>query len=200
MKNSKLLNAAFVALLALGLTSCSSIDIVKRQYTNGFYVHVNKKAAPVKTEQAKEKTESDDLLINKPHNNLFADISNNSFHVSEANNISAPLTETSLFEMSPVSISNRSSALTQKSQKQLHANRFDKKIIKLEKKLQKVDFRQTKGDAPTLVLILLCLFLPFIAVGIVDDWGTRFLISIILTLLFWLPGVIYAFIVCFASA
>ncbi|TAL58134.1 MAG: YqaE/Pmp3 family membrane protein [Bacteroidetes bacterium] len=54
-----------------------------------------------------------------------------------------------------------------------------------------------RGDAPAIVLILLCIFLPPVAVGIVNDWGSKFWFDILLTLLFYFPGMIYAFFVCF---
>ncbi|MBX7141246.1 MAG: YqaE/Pmp3 family membrane protein [Chitinophagales bacterium] len=44
-------------------------------------------------------------------------------------------------------------------------------------------------------LILFAILLPPLAVALVDGIGTSFWISIILTLLFWVPGVIYALIV-----
>ncbi|MDX5346054.1 MAG: YqaE/Pmp3 family membrane protein [Hymenobacteraceae bacterium] len=43
--------------------------------------------------------------------------------------------------------------------------------------------------------IILAIFLPPIAVLLHDGVGTYFWISIILTLLFWLPGVIFALLV-----
>lgn len=54
-----------------------------------------------------------------------------------------------------------------------------------------------RGDASAVVLVLLCIFLPPVAVGIVDDWHTRFWFCLLLTLLFYFPGMIYAFFVCF---
>lgn len=197
MKNSKKLNGCFLIILALGFASCSSIDIVKRHYVNGFYVHVNKKMSTVKMEQAEEKVKPETVSVNESIDNIFADISGGSSFASEANNLSAAFTEVPQMKTPATSISDHSFAFIHNSQNQAETKRVERKIMKLEKKLHKVNFQSTKGDAPTIVLILLCLFLPFIAVGIVDDWGTRFLISLLLTLLFWLPGVIYAFIVCF---
>lgn len=44
-------------------------------------------------------------------------------------------------------------------------------------------------------LILFAILLPPLAVGLAEGIGTSFWISILLTLLFWIPGVIYALII-----
>ncbi|HPD54609.1 MAG TPA: YqaE/Pmp3 family membrane protein [Bacteroidia bacterium] len=48
---------------------------------------------------------------------------------------------------------------------------------------------------PFWLLIVLCILLPPLAVFLKFGIGTEFWISLILTLIFWLPGVIYALIV-----
>lgn len=47
----------------------------------------------------------------------------------------------------------------------------------------------------SLITIILNILLPPLAVFMQHGLGTTFLISVILTLLAWLPGVIHAFIV-----
>ncbi|ADV50834.1 YqaE/Pmp3 family membrane protein [Cellulophaga sp. E16_2] len=47
----------------------------------------------------------------------------------------------------------------------------------------------------SIVTILLNIFLPPLAVFLKHGLGTTFLVSLILTLIGWLPGVIHAFIV-----
>lgn len=44
----------------------------------------------------------------------------------------------------------------------------------------------------TLIMVLLAIFLPPVAVLIVDGLGVKFIISIVLTLMFGLPGMIFA--------
>lgn len=46
-----------------------------------------------------------------------------------------------------------------------------------------------------LLLIILALFCPPLAVGLKAGFGQSFVINLILTFLFWIPGVIHAFIV-----
>ncbi|WP_299337048.1 YqaE/Pmp3 family membrane protein [uncultured Psychroserpens sp.] len=45
----------------------------------------------------------------------------------------------------------------------------------------------------SLLTIILSLLLPPLAVALKHGLGTEFLISLLLTLIGWLPGVIYAF-------
>lgn len=43
-----------------------------------------------------------------------------------------------------------------------------------------------------LLLVILAFFIPPLAVGLKAGVGTSLIISIVLTLLFWIPGVIHA--------
>lgn len=56
-------------------------------------------------------------------------------------------------------------------------------------------------DEDTLVLVLLCLFLPPLAVFLYEGstWTNRCTVNLILTLLCGIPGIIHAFIVCFGG-
>lgn len=56
-------------------------------------------------------------------------------------------------------------------------------------------------DEDTLVLVLLCLFVPPLAVFLYEGstWTNRCTVNLILTLLCGIPGVIHAFIVCFGG-
>lgn len=65
-----------------------------------------------------------------------------------------------------------------------------RKAIKNAKKAKKA------GEvSDTTLLVLIAIFIPFLAVGLYDGITNRFWISLLLTLLFWLPGFIYALIV-----
>ncbi|RDV14883.1 YqaE/Pmp3 family membrane protein [Pontibacter diazotrophicus] len=71
-------------------------------------------------------------------------------------------------------------------------------MTKAEKKELKKEvreaYRQTGGGA-NIIEIILAILLPPLAVFLHDGIGTSFWISIILTLLFFLPGIIYALLV-----
>lgn len=49
------------------------------------------------------------------------------------------------------------------------------------------------ADTNTLLLVILCFLLPPLAVYLkYDDAGTPFIVNLILTIFFWIPGVIHA--------
>ncbi len=53
------------------------------------------------------------------------------------------------------------------------------------------------GDVTTnkLLMVIVAFLLPPLAVGLKEGLGTSFIINVVLTLLFWLPGFIHALIV-----
>ena len=81
-----------------------------------------------------------------------------------------------------------------------------KQVVKqLKQELKAMKKAQKQANAPaqpavvsTLLLVILAILLPPLAVFLVDGIGTTFWISLLLTLLFWLPGVIYALYIIFS--
>jgi uncharacterized membrane protein YqaE (UPF0057 family) len=59
------------------------------------------------------------------------------------------------------------------------------------------DSNSSSSDAAMILLIILCFLLPPLAVWLATSDTTQLIISIILTLLFWLPGIIHALLVVF---
>jgi uncharacterized membrane protein YqaE (UPF0057 family) len=87
-------------------------------------------------------------------------------------------------EFKSLSKSEKKSRLKE-AKKQLKQLKADKKAGKL-----------SKAETELWLLIILCILLPPLAVYLHEgEINTKFWISILLTLLFWLPGVIYALIV-----
>jgi uncharacterized membrane protein YqaE (UPF0057 family) len=77
--------------------------------------------------------------------------------------------------------------------------------IKDAKKLLKeyrADKRAGRDDeSDTVLLVILAILLPPLAVYLhEDEVNSKFWISLILTLLFWIPGVVYALLVIFDAA
>lgn len=73
-------------------------------------------------------------------------------------------------------------------------------MTKAEKKEFKKEVREAlkqdrRGGGVSIVKIILAVLLPPLAVFLHSGIGTQFWISLILTLLFWIPGVIYALLV-----
>lgn len=71
-------------------------------------------------------------------------------------------------------------------------------MTSVEKKELKKELKEAlkqSGSRTSIVEIILAVLLPPLAVFLHDGIGTSFWISLILTLLFWIPGVIYALLV-----
>ena len=55
--------------------------------------------------------------------------------------------------------------------------------------------KASAGDSETVLLVILAILIPPLAMALYDGISTRFWISLLLTLLFILPGVIYTLVV-----
>ncbi len=79
-----------------------------------------------------------------------------------------------------------------------------KKVKEVKKQIKAFKKDQKAGKEPstnTLLLVILAILLPPLAVYLHQgEINTKFWISLILTLLFWLPGVIYSLIVVLGNA
>lgn len=76
-----------------------------------------------------------------------------------------------------------------KAHKKGKSNFSNKKLIR-----KAVSSVPQASEANMVLYIILAILLPPLAVGLLYGIGTEFLISLVLTLLFWVPGVIYALI------
>jgi uncharacterized membrane protein YqaE (UPF0057 family) len=78
------------------------------------------------------------------------------------------------------------------------------RIKDVKKEIKNFKKEKRKGgdsDTNTLLLVILAILLPPLAVYLHQgEINTKFWISLILTLLFWIPGVIYALIVVLGGA
>lgn len=77
---------------------------------------------------------------------------------------------------------------------------MSRKERKLKKKETRAEVKQAikdnKGaDTDTLLLVIIAIFIPPLAMAIYDGITTRFWLSLLLTLLFYLPGLIYTLII-----
>lgn len=68
---------------------------------------------------------------------------------------------------------------------------------KLALKMAQKKAKRAGGDIPKGLYIVLAIFgLAWIAMGVMDDWsGGTWILNLVLTLLFWLPGFIHSLIV-----
>jgi uncharacterized membrane protein YqaE (UPF0057 family) len=200
MKTNNIITAGFALLLGVIFTSCStSIDIAKRQFSNGYYVHVNSSKHQAETVAVSKKAEP---MVAEDNTSMATATAqeNNSIPAKEAIVSNVSSFSASVENKQPVSVrKKRGDAVASADVTSVANNTLEsKKQMRSQKRADRIANHLMRGDAPGIVLILLCIFLPPVAVGIVNDWGSKFWIDILLTLLFYFPGMIYAFIVCFS--
>jgi uncharacterized membrane protein YqaE (UPF0057 family) len=97
--------------------------------------------------------------------------------------------------LSPASpaIAVASPQLTQARERLASLSKAEKKTLKRE--LRQAIAKEQQTDTNQVLLIILAILIPPLAVGLKEGIGSRFWISLLLTLLFFLPGVIYALLV-----
>lgn len=176
-----------IASVAMVLFSCqSSVNIAKKRYSNGYYVSVS--------HNVEEQTE------NKKTTEYKKDLS---AATKEVKMESAPLAEP-LFNMEVRKVESTSVEIetANVSESKTITASAEKTVVPNKKSEAKKLKKESKSSAlediseMTLLLIILCFIIPPVAVGLATNWEiTPLVINILLTFLFWLPGVIHALIV-----
>jgi uncharacterized membrane protein YqaE (UPF0057 family) len=188
--------ASFLA-LAILVSACSSLGITKRKYRKGYHWSIAKSsstpqqkanALATKTEQAKEST-----TITKAN-----DLKTESLSPIALTKVSSNPTERevkpSLFNYKPCKVKPETNTLTASQNK-----------IKLKKSVKSIPVLPkptplSKAKDNDIILIICCIFIPPLGVYLFhDDINIDFWIDLILCFLFWIPAVIFAFLVCFAN-
>lgn len=120
-----------------------------------------------------------------------------SFSAAAAAAVAAPAASESA---TAVSNDERASALEMEAAKTVKDNLRNmsaKEKREMRKEIKKAvrDAKNNGSDTELLLLVILAILLPPLAMALYDGISTRFWISLILTLLGFLPGVIYTLIV-----
>ncbi len=192
--------------LALILGSCGSSNnvvsnglIQKRKYKKGFFFKSNKDLRVVR-ENAKEKNS---IVVNgeniEIYDGLSADISpsqdlNKSLALGKEIQATKDLIPLGMGE---VSIQTK---LKETNSPQFISNTKTKNEVrtssreKIEQR-RKIDSNSTSADDRLILLVILAILIPPLAVFLARGIGTEFWISLILTLLFYFPGMIYSLLV-----
>jgi uncharacterized membrane protein YqaE (UPF0057 family) len=93
----------------------------------------------------------------------------------------------------------RAAAVTERSAKAPAVKESKHTVSKIEAGSKAKKARgesNSDGDDMLILLYILCILLPFVAVGIATHWQVEpVLLNILLSILCWIPGVIHAFIV-----
>lgn len=185
--------AVYIYTLASILTSCSTrINLVQRHYNSGFYAEfTNTNNSQVR----KHSLVSNNTTSHKQYS--LPVLETNSDQKESTNNLLA--SATSEVNYIPTSF-NKKRLLNYNSEKRNETKLsfcFSEKKTKNSFNLLK---KKTIDDEETdkIILALIAFFLPFLAVGMVTDWQLdKVLLCVLLCFLFYLPGIIYAFIVLY---
>ncbi len=207
MKTKHLLRLFSFFTAAIFLASCSTyVDIAKRQFNTGYYVHVSgKKSVNEKNSFVQKNSEQ------RLHHFASSEIKNPEINKEENKVIPTEIPATASVSHKPVSgkknISQPRENFSREIKKQ--ASQIENTFSK--KQLIKAITSRRGGDVNTLVLIILCLFIPPLAVYLKVGIGKQFWIDLIFYVLAlgafggygylglaWLIAVIYAFVICFA--
>lgn len=188
LKSILSISSVFV-LLAILVSSCgSTLNITKKRHSNGYYVNIGHDSHDTTNKSSQKKNKRSDLakLINEKSNN--SDMASNVEGSDDANGENSE--------------NNNESNTNKLSTEQLAAaEEFSKmstlKKIKALKNAKKRSQLEENSEVTFLLLILLAILLPPVAVFLKRGISTSFWISLILTLLFWIPGVIYALLIVF---
>ncbi len=174
------------------LSSCATDKVMsdswiqKRKYTKGFYM-----AGAGKKKVAEPTIAKEEYIKPTPIENMNSLSASTSINTLE---LSSVATKPVLKDEVLVKTQNQTKA-TKASKK------LERKIKKVQQKINQKEAGQNSSladDIALLLLVIIAILLPPLAVGLVTDWDTnKLLISIILTLCLWLPGVIYALYLIF---
>jgi uncharacterized membrane protein YqaE (UPF0057 family) len=181
-------------LIAGALASCSSVEIAKRQHRSGYYVSFGNKTEVNKTEAKVNHNVAQHEVAQTPIESQEVEAVNNvdASEVAENNVVSNQKNE-----LTP-SKSSKQNLFTQNLNEEKVESKKSNFVQKLAKKSIVSKLSKPTNDIMLLILVILAIFLPPIAVGLKKNWALiPLLISIILTLLFWLPGIIHALLVVF---
>ncbi|MFN0031838.1 MAG: YqaE/Pmp3 family membrane protein [Flavobacteriales bacterium] len=178
-----------------------SCTIEKRHYTGGYHVEWNSKINKLSNATV------------QPQENLASNASEVEFTMAEEalqvaekeNNSSVETSQEeavagSSNELQPADLKVKA---VKKSSKQTNAiNRADvreaKQTIQQIAKPNMEDVNELNTNE--VLLVILCIFIPFLAVFLFEgSITTNFWLDLLLCLLFWLPGIVFAFLVCFAG-
>lgn len=195
MKKSSLF-LTLVAVTGLFLSSCSTfknMGIEKRRYNKGFYVHV------------RDQKKNSDAVANTATTNTTAQPEAVAAVATQTPQVAAE--NTPVTTAAPVQIaatSNRHDWNTNNHKSAASASKpaagnFKRALMKHE--LKKHNFAsssesQKGGDVDVALLVILAILIPPLAVYLSEgQLNSKFWIDLILCLLFFLPGIIYALIV-----
>lgn len=189
---------AFVSLALLqGCATSNDVmsdrGIQKRKYRSGFYVsnHGNSAVAKVTAPDAQvnvatqEETQQAAYPIDQP---LLPEIEQRDYTA----------TQVVIDDLQPSKESSQRAFTQKPNDLSLNMEVYESPhpAVQAESQLnyifEQANGEKTSSDAEFIVIVILCFLLPPLAVFLLHGISAQFWISLLLTILFWVPGVIYA--------
>jgi uncharacterized membrane protein YqaE (UPF0057 family) len=181
--------------ISLLISSCS---IQKRVHNSGFHVTwKNREHSADKNEFLSQTTNGVENLAKISNDDnldlaISADIENEPFVI-----INSPNSNESFSFTSSKKDKNETTVFSNQNSKSFIAKNDIKsfpKVSAIKKAVKKVNGKGSSG-IDTNLLFILCFIFPVIAVGLATDWDlNKLLLCFLLSLLCWVPGIIYALI------
>lgn len=195
------------AFLVAFLASCAgSSDVVsergiqKRKYRKGYFVTKTSKA-PERVESAENRTQATppetETSLQAATNNAVAEkttpaVSSSAGNTHASSSIEAPSADQSAAPDRKWKADQSGQRAAKDTRLKLRPQAYSNYQTKAPLELQ--NSGQSADDTELLLYVILAVILPPLAVFLLYGMGTEFIISIVLTILLWLPGVIYALI------
>jgi uncharacterized membrane protein YqaE (UPF0057 family) len=199
-----------LAFLVVGF-AISSCSIEKRLHQKGFNVEWNKNLGSLKKDK-KQKQDfvsaevEEEIAVVSPKTIKVPSVNNNNsisvdgVTLSESNETSVLVQENTNNEVNSQESEAINRTKTEKVNKVIRSPKASSsnEVASANKTMAstKLVKKALKDDVPTILLYVLCFFIPFLAVGLATDWDvTAVVINLLLCFLFILPGIIHAIIV-----
>lgn len=194
----KFFSRIFVAvLITIGMFSCNVIDITKKRYSNGYYI----------SSSSNRKVEAQNNIVKEGKHDLIAESKvEKIIETTSTTNVTttAAITQETVSDTNTADTAkaihkkkNRSS-IQDKPLFAIKSSKFALGLVQMqERKLidKEAQHNKAASDVDLVLLVILAILLPPLAVFLKRGLDTMFWISLLLTLLFWFPGVIFALLI-----
>jgi uncharacterized membrane protein YqaE (UPF0057 family) len=182
------LGSVLLTLLVL-ISSCgSTLNITKRRHSSGYYVSISgdDHNGSKRTMERKDKArKADQTILNKIDSETISTDAEKSDNAAEDQTEKIKTVKDQNFSSEQITAAEEFSQMS------------TLKKIKALKRLKKENKSDDNAEVTLLLLVILAILLPPVAVYMKRGVSTPFWLSILLSLLFWLPGIIYALLIVF---
>jgi len=193
MKDTKLLLIITAGLIAVLLfTSCSTMK--NNDFSRQKYTHFKKgESTVILNKTVKEKKEVDKNPVNTNTTEIAEDYKlSASATIGEQADLSNKMPDQKIVSESGITVTN-----VRSEPNEAIKSKINRKETSFRNSLFKSSSTKSVNDGSVnlLVLVILSILLPPLAVFLARGLNTPFWIDLILTIIFWIPGVIYALLI-----